>query len=204
MKTEATSTASWCLPHALFLMWWYPYTTTMLAGIAAYWSEFPFSNTTSECFLPLLNSVYEEHLDACFCSLMKLSSGFKCGGRTVLQAQGDPRQLWDEGRNNVMELLIQEPTWPSLPSYDQHFVYHIVNNSCNLRKAGSQLVVSQSNLALTRLAKSSSYPYTLGLKLFPVSRIFLSRVRIFTCTVFVGMELENFVFISKKLKMEGK
>ena len=41
---------------------------------------------------------------------MKTSSGFRCGGRTVLQAQGDPQQLSDEGYNDVMGLVIYEPT----------------------------------------------------------------------------------------------
>lgn len=45
-----------------------------------YYSESPFSNTAGECFLPVLNSVREDHhLDAYFCSLTKTSSGFRCG-----------------------------------------------------------------------------------------------------------------------------
>ena len=67
-----------------------------------------------------------------------------------------------------------------------------------MRKAGSQLVVSQSNLALTRLAKSSSYPYSSGLKLFPVVRDLLIVGRDFHMYSLCWSGIRKFCFYFQK------
>ena len=60
-----------------------------------------------------------------------------------------------------------------LQSSDQRSFWLVVNNSCHLRKAGRQLVVSQSNLALSEVANSSFYHYSPRLKLSPMARYLL-------------------------------
>ena len=109
-----------------------------------------------------------------------------------------------EWRNDVIALVIQEPVRLSLPSSDQRSVQHVVNNSCNLQKAGSKLVVSQSNLALTRLANSSSYPCSSGLKLFPVIRDLLIVRHDFHMYSLGWSGIRKFCFYFQKTQNGGK